>query len=274
MDWRNCAASLALIAEVNTKWPNRDKTSDGTIGDAAHASRSSDHNPFIVVRGTGVVRARDIDVDGIDAGWLAEWLRKRAAAGDPRLSGGGYVIFNRRITRPDWGGWRIYTGTNPHTHHLHLSFSLDVSGFDSDARWGLDDTAPAPTTPAGGPELDAAERKMLTEIHGQLGNLFPDRVDFGLVGQREPATRGRDTVGGHAVSAHARAFEVRELVRALRTEVAALGRLVESQQAAIETVARLAGQSTGLTPEHIKDAVTAAIRDNVVRVQIGALSGG
>jgi hypothetical protein len=77
MAWRNCNAFLlALAAEVNACWPNRDKASDGTVGDAAHATRTSDHNPFIVVDGIGVVRARDIDKDGIDAAWLAEYLRQ------------------------------------------------------------------------------------------------------------------------------------------------------------------------------------------------------
>ncbi|MGH3994992.1 MAG: hypothetical protein ACRDSN_21320 [Pseudonocardiaceae bacterium] len=135
--WRNCGASDALVAEVNTRWPRRDRGSDGTIGDAAHASRSSDHNPWVVVGGTGVVRARDIDVGGIDAGWLAEHLRRLGAAGDRRLTGGGYVILNRRITTPDFSGWRAYTGTNPHTSHMHVSFSRHAAGFDSRAGWGI-----------------------------------------------------------------------------------------------------------------------------------------
>lgn len=137
MAWRNCNASVALVNAVNAKWPNRDKASDGTIGDAAHASRDSDHNPWIVVAGVGVVRARDIDKDGIDADWLAEELRKLGAAGDPRLAGGGYVIWNRRITTPDFKGWKAYTGSNPHDKHIHVSFSRNEAGFDSNASWAF-----------------------------------------------------------------------------------------------------------------------------------------
>jgi len=133
--WRNCQASMTLVAAINARWPGRDKASDGTIGDAAHATRTSDHNPWVVVDGMGVVRARDIDKDGIDAAWLAEELRKLGAAGDPRLAGGGYVIFNRRITTNDWSGWKVYTGSNPHTAHLHVSFSLNRAGYDSAAGW-------------------------------------------------------------------------------------------------------------------------------------------
>jgi hypothetical protein len=135
--WRNCKASLALVAEVNELWPDRDRASDGTIGDAAHQASTSDHNPWIVVDGVGVVRARDIDVDGIDAPWLAEYLRRRGAVGDPRLRGGGYVIYNRRITVPDFSTWKTYTGTDPHTGHIHVSFSRDPAGFDSTAAWGI-----------------------------------------------------------------------------------------------------------------------------------------
>lgn len=177
MAWRNCKASTVLVDEINRRWPGRDKTSDGTIGDAAHATRTSDHNPWIVVDKVGVVRARDVDKDGIDAPWLAEWLRRRGEAGDPRLTGGGYVIFNRRITTQDWRGWKTYTGSNPHTSHLHVSFSRLPAGFDSTAPWGLA-TAPtttAPARPAPTPEDDVTPEQdaMLRAIHLQLTHAWP-----------------------------------------------------------------------------------------------------
>jgi hypothetical protein len=135
VSWRLARALDSLRAGVNAKWPNRDKRSDGTIGNAEHASRSSDHNPWVIVGGQGVVRAFDCDVDGIDAGWLAEQLRLAGRAGDYRLTGGGYVIFNRRITASDFSGWRNYTGSNAHTSHVHVSFSRNQAGFDDPAPW-------------------------------------------------------------------------------------------------------------------------------------------
>lgn len=137
MAWRNCEASLTLKAELDALWPERDTTSDGTIGDASHMTRDSDHNAWVVVAGVGVVRARDIDKDGVDVGWLAEWLRLKGRAGDPRLAGGGYVIWNRQITTPDFSGWKPYTGINAHKEHVHVSFSRNVAGFDSTAPWNL-----------------------------------------------------------------------------------------------------------------------------------------
>jgi hypothetical protein len=160
MGWRNCEASLVLVREINARWPNRDKASDGTIGDAAHASRSSDHNPWVVVNGQGVVRARDIDRDGIDAGWLAEYLRGLGAKGDPRLTGGGYVIWNRRITTPDFRAWKAYTGSNPHTAHVHVSFSRLRAGFDSTAGWGIAGGGAAPAPPANATPGGLLERGM------------------------------------------------------------------------------------------------------------------
>lgn len=164
MAWRNCAASLALVGEVNARWPNRDKSSDGTIGDAAHATRSSDHNPWVVINGQGVVRARDIDKDGIDAGWLADYLRSLGSKGDPRLAGGGYIIWNRRITKPDFSGWTVYTGSNPHTHHLHVSFSRNQAGFDSTAGWGISSGAGPTPSSNGRPTLQRTDARVVDVV--------------------------------------------------------------------------------------------------------------
>lgn len=166
--WRNCTASLTLIAEVNARWPRRDKASDGTIGDAAHASRTSDHNPWIKKSpppNMGIVRARDIDVDGVDMAWLMEHLRQLGQRGDKRLTGGGYLIFNRRITKPDFTGWKAYTGANPHTSHGHISFTRDPGAFDSTATWGIAVTvAPSPTGGFLMALTDAEQREVLEGI--------------------------------------------------------------------------------------------------------------
>lgn len=148
MGWRNCRASLSLLDEVNARWPSRSKVSDGTIGDAEHATRSSDHNPWLVIGGQGIVRARDITAKGIDAAALCEYLRQRGQAGDNRLTDGGYLIFNRRITKPDFSGWKTYTGSNPHTSHMHVSFSQLPAGFDAVRPWGISGAAPPTATAA------------------------------------------------------------------------------------------------------------------------------
>jgi lysozyme family protein len=136
--WRVAEALLTLRATVNTAAPRRSKVSDGTIGDPAHAVRTSDHNPWIVDGGVGVVTGMDITHDprgGCDAHRLAEVLR---TSGDRRLK---YIISNRRIasaapkgSAPAWA-WRTYTGANPHNHHAHISVVAEKSGYDSAADW-------------------------------------------------------------------------------------------------------------------------------------------
>jgi hypothetical protein len=174
--WRNCNASMSLLNAVNARWPLRDKASDGSIGDAEHASRDSDHNPWVIVNGIGVVRARDIDVDGIDAAWLAEQLRRAGAAGDARLAGGGYLILNRKMTDPSFSGWYTYTGTNPHTSHLHVSFSRNQAGFDSAGPWSFleGDSFLSALTPAQQTQMYVAMGNCWAES-GRLG----DQVDLG-----------------------------------------------------------------------------------------------
>src|SRR6187431_1563394 len=52
MSWRLAKALEELRGEVNAKWPNRDKSSDGSVGDLSHQARKSDPNP----NSAGVVR--------------------------------------------------------------------------------------------------------------------------------------------------------------------------------------------------------------------------
>src|SRR5690606_29069239 len=54
------APSLVKLRDlINQNWPNRDKSSDGWIGDPSHQARKSDHNPDYSAG--GVVRAIDVD---------------------------------------------------------------------------------------------------------------------------------------------------------------------------------------------------------------------
>jgi Putative peptidoglycan binding domain len=147
------AASLARLRdEVNNRFPGRDKASDGWIGDPSHATRQSDHNPWVKDdQGVGVVRALDIDsghADDTSVGRLvADHLVTLARAGHPALTRGAYVISNRRIASATSGWeWRPYSGTNPHVSHTHVSVSLDQASYDSPRSWGLADAQPARPT--------------------------------------------------------------------------------------------------------------------------------
>ena len=101
---------------------DRDRTSDGWIGDSKHASRKSDHNPDE----QGWVRAIDIDRDLSGKPKpdimpdVADQLRALAKS-DKRIS---YIIFDGKIASAKslWR-WRVYKGINQHRHHCHISFT-------------------------------------------------------------------------------------------------------------------------------------------------------
>lgn len=151
--------STSLLAEINAVGdPKRDKAQDGTIGDTDHEQRASDHNRD-ELGNTGSssdadsipeVHARDADARGpwkIKGG--AERIVQLIVA-NVRARGHAkrrvkYVIFKRRIWR--WrkvnGEWAfvqsVYTGSDPHDLHFHVSFEY---GSGSGASNPENDTSP------------------------------------------------------------------------------------------------------------------------------------
>ncbi|WP_190821947.1 hypothetical protein [Saccharopolyspora pogona] len=136
MTWRVAESLEVLRRQFNEQFPNRSTASDGGIGDEAHASRSSDHNPWYVENGVGVVTARDFTHDpanGMDIDRLTDEL---AASRDPRIK---YIIANGCIldSRPGNNPWKWvkYSGSNPHNKHFHLSVIPELC--DDTQPWNL-----------------------------------------------------------------------------------------------------------------------------------------
>ena len=120
-----CKAGQQLREQFDDSFPDRDRTSDGWIADARHMSAgTSDHIPDPA---NGIVRATDTDRDVSGKAKpdlmpdIADQLRLLAKAGDKRIA---YIIFDGRIasSRLGWR-WRPYKGSNPHNHHMHVSFT-------------------------------------------------------------------------------------------------------------------------------------------------------
>lgn len=122
-----------LLRQFDEAFPDRDHTSDGTIGDLAHQNESaSSHNPDL----TGAaewkdgdakneVRALDVDSDlgmpGVTMQMVIDHLRTL-----PGLSSViRYMIYNRVIYRASdgWAG-KPYTGASPHTEHAHFTMAF------------------------------------------------------------------------------------------------------------------------------------------------------
>jgi peptidoglycan hydrolase-like protein with peptidoglycan-binding domain len=179
MAWRLAKSLETLRSQVNAKWPNRSKNSDGSVGDTSHAARPSDHNPDKA----GIVHAIDITHDpkgGFDSYAFADMLLKKQ---DRRVK---YIISNRRIGSgpqgPSAGVWRKYTGANPHDHHCHISVVAGPAG-DATDPWDIDGVSapsevdtfvPAPPTLRKGSTGDDV-RKLQAALHlfidGQFGKL-------------------------------------------------------------------------------------------------------
>ena len=127
----------ALRNEIDAKWPKRDRSSDGWIGDPAHAARVSQHNPDWSSTPPGVVDALDIDVDGIDVRLLLDSL-----VTDRRV---WYVIYNRLIWSRS-NGWKPkrYTGSNPYTKHVHVSILGTRQAREDTGSWLVTNSWPSP----------------------------------------------------------------------------------------------------------------------------------
>jgi len=126
MSWYLAPSLAVLRAEINARWPGRDKASDGSIGDAAHSSTTSDHNP----NSRGSVNAIDVDEDGVDFAEIFAAIKRHPSA--------RYVIYERKLYHR-LRGWRAeaYSGVNPHDHHFHLSIDQTLAAEQDTRSWGL-----------------------------------------------------------------------------------------------------------------------------------------
>ena len=117
-----CKAGQQLREQIDDSFPDRDRKSDGWIGDARHQrAGTSDHLPDKV---DGYVRAIDVDKDldsrASTGAYLADQIRI-CAKRDKRIK---YVIYSGKIASAKslWR-WRTYSGINRHDKHIHVSFS-------------------------------------------------------------------------------------------------------------------------------------------------------
>lgn len=138
-EWRQAGALEVLTHEVEERWP---ATTVWTIGDTDHRRRASDHNP----NAEGVVCAVDI-VGQAQAGALWQHILD---VRDERVK---YAIHYGRIVNSSVSPWQVrtYQGTNPHSHHIHVSVGRGPSGssirsdlYDDTSPWGLIQPKPVP----------------------------------------------------------------------------------------------------------------------------------
>jgi hypothetical protein len=151
---RLCAAGVTLRDQVNKKWVNRDKSSDGWIGDSAHAAnvgwgtngRGSYHNPDP----NGIVHAIDIDEDFLGKGKgekVAKEFAEQLATYCREGKDGGriaHIVYEGQVASATANNWHFRGSGFGHFQHIHISFTnkADRDGspfnlpiFGSDVLW-------------------------------------------------------------------------------------------------------------------------------------------
>jgi hypothetical protein len=120
-------AAIAVLRQATALFPKRKKLSDGLLPSAAHQKQSpnSDHNT-----GLAVDLTHDPE-NGVDCAQIFEKLKE-----DKRVS---YLIFNKKIWSRQYAkrGNRPYSGSNPHTKHLHISIDPDMANDTSPWFWWM-----------------------------------------------------------------------------------------------------------------------------------------
>ena len=134
MGWRLAKSLEVLRAQVNAAYPNRDKTSDGTIGDARHAKSASDHNP----NKDSVVCALDLDHDPDNGFDGDKFLAAQLKNPHPNLK---YIVWEGHIYSRKYG-WKKRPSSG-HYAHLHISVGVGSDGrsqpgtYDNTTKWSI-----------------------------------------------------------------------------------------------------------------------------------------
>lgn len=240
-----------LRSQVNEAAPDRNKASDGTIGDEAHQGTDSDHNPEDDGQGGNPedqVDALDLTHDpanGADMGVVTESIRKSK---DRRVS---YVIFNRRIYSGALGPspwvWRSYTGDNPHDHHAHFSVRDDTHDQTQDWQIGI------PMT------LGKADLQAILNTDGVMDSL-PDAGD-------DPGTDGTHIQWETAIKRdRIKIQKIKTDTSDLVADVASLQGKVDQILAILQSGIPIAGEAV-LAPASVEAVATATADELAERAQ-------
>ena len=134
MTWKPVDAIPVLFAQINERWPSRDKRTDGVIGDYLHQARVSDHNPDK----KGWVHAMDIDKDlrgdPSDMDTFMDQLLEYARTKQPGSDRLKNIVYKDKVASGTYANefwvWR-YDASLDHFDHGHISFTTGTEHDDS-----------------------------------------------------------------------------------------------------------------------------------------------
>lgn len=140
--WRLTKSLSHFRQLVDERWPNRDRASDGTIGNEEHQAEMSGHNPDDTAGSRPAwngdadsipeVRAFDMDSDLHEPGTTAQMLVDHIR----RLPGVSavirYMIYDRTMYHSrDGFAPTAYTGPSAHTEHIHFEGAWSQAADDN-----------------------------------------------------------------------------------------------------------------------------------------------
>lgn len=156
MAWRLAKSLSRLSSEIRANFPG---TTIWTIGDQAHQSGYSDHNP----NSDDVVCA--IDVKGDGGLNLASFVGQLLSNPNPNLR---YVIHKRKIySRIRNFNGVAYNGPSPHDDYVHVSVGngpdgRSTSNYDNSESWGIFGSPSTPPKPK--PPTQGWTDKLMSEL--------------------------------------------------------------------------------------------------------------
>lgn len=190
----------SVRTEFNGTFKLRDKRSDGSIGDQAHASGTSGHNPdrtgaaeYRDGDSKNEVRAIDVDRDLVPGSGI-DWMERVVQFIVKKARAGGYVPFRyiihkRRIwSRSDGWRTRAYTGANAHNEHAHFSGDYTQKADEWTGTLGLASLLAKPPAQGGGSnEEDTVARQDVADYVHAVAQSINGTYDAGTTDDQKAA---------------------------------------------------------------------------------------
>jgi hypothetical protein len=228
-NWQLADSVESFIDQLDALYPNRDRRSDGSIGDLAHRARRSDHNPD----SNGYVWAVDFDnnvAPGVDAWSICQMIAARVksgqekrvkylVSGDPRGANTDLIFSKKWFV---WA-WRKKDSNDHRGHHGHISGVSSIPFRTDRSNWFGKVTPEQPIPPVPTPTIKDDDNMLL--IKAPDGKTYPmyvnekdrSKIEVMSCTPFDPTSSKVSTSGGSQF--YQANFAIRNIARENATEV-------------------------------------------------------